>query len=73
MLYRHDTTMYGTENAAEKRWSLPGCATSVSMKIPLIQNTPGLTGKEPNKNRLHASPEEAAAVCAVTHADYGEL
>lgn len=43
------------------------------MKVPLIQNTPGLTGKEPNKVRLHASSEEAAAVCAVTHADDGKL
>lgn len=43
------------------------------MKVLLIQNTPCLMGKEPNKNRLHASPEEAAAVCAVTYADDGEL
>lgn len=43
------------------------------MKVPLIQNTPGLMGKEPNKNRLHASPEETAAVCGIIYADYGEL
>lgn len=52
---------------------LSDSSVSVPLKDPLIQNTPCLVGKEPNKNRLHASPEEAAAVCAVIHADAGEL